>query len=44
LPLGARVRIMPNHACLTAAGGYDGYHVHHGDGSPVAHWARCNGW
>ncbi|MBI0539426.1 DSD1 family PLP-dependent enzyme [Roseomonas sp. KE2513] len=44
LPLGARVRVLPNHACLTAAGGHGGYDVHIGDGVPTARWARCDGW
>jgi D-serine deaminase-like pyridoxal phosphate-dependent protein len=44
LPLGARVRVLPNHACLTAAGGHGGYDVHEGDGQAVARWARCDGW
>ncbi|MBR0663747.1 DSD1 family PLP-dependent enzyme [Roseomonas hellenica] len=44
LPLGARVRILPNHACLTAAGGHGGYDVHDGDGVARARWARCDGW
>lgn len=44
LPIGTRVRVMPNHACLTAAGGYGGYDVHEGDGAALAHWRRCDGW
>lgn len=44
LPLGARVRVVPNHACLTAAGGYGGYDLHDGNGLPVARWVRCDGW
>ena len=44
LPLGARVRVMPNHACLTAAGGYGGYDLHEGNGLPVEQWPRCDGW
>lgn len=42
LPPGARVRILPNHACMTAAA-YDGYHVLDG-GEVVATWPRINGW
>ena len=42
LPLGAKVRILPNHACITAAA-YDAYHViENGDG--VDRWDRINGW
>ncbi|WP_424814180.1 alanine racemase [Roseococcus sp. YIM B11640] len=44
LPLGSRVRVLPNHACLTAAGGHGGYDVHLGDGIPAARWMRCDGW
>lgn len=43
-PIGSRLRIQPNHACITAAA-YDRYHVVDGD-SPVveAEWDRVNGW
>ncbi len=43
LPIGARVRVLPNHACMTAAA-HDRYHVVAGDDSIVAIWPRCNGW
>jgi len=43
LPLGARVRIMPNHACMTAAM-YDEYLVVDGDRTIMARWPRTNGW
>jgi D-serine deaminase-like pyridoxal phosphate-dependent protein len=39
---GTRVRILPNHACITAAA-YDRYHVLEG-GEIVAEWERVNGW
>jgi len=44
---GTRVRVLPNHACFTAAA-YDRYHVIDG-GSPaaddvIAVWPRVNGW
>jgi D-serine deaminase-like pyridoxal phosphate-dependent protein len=42
LPVGARVRVAPNHACLTAAA-HDRYHVLEG-GRIVAEWPRCNDW
>jgi D-serine deaminase-like pyridoxal phosphate-dependent protein len=42
LQLGTRVRILPNHACITAAA-YDRYHVLDG-GEIVAEWERVNGW
>jgi D-serine deaminase-like pyridoxal phosphate-dependent protein len=43
LPVGARVRVAPNHACLTAAA-YDRYHVVDGGEEVVAVWGRVNGW
>jgi D-serine deaminase-like pyridoxal phosphate-dependent protein len=42
LPVGARVRVVPNHVCLTAAA-HDRYHVLEG-GRVVAVWSRVNGW
>ena len=42
LPVGARVRVAPNHACLTAAA-HDRYHVLEG-GRLVAEWTRVNHW
>ena len=42
LPLGSRVRILPNHACMTAAA-YASYHVVEGT-SVVASWPRVNEW
>ncbi|HXP97578.1 MAG TPA: alanine racemase, partial [Telmatospirillum sp.] len=43
LPLGSKLRILPNHACATAAQ-YDGYHVLAPDGGIAAIWPRINGW
>lgn len=43
LPIGARVRILPNHACATAAA-YDRYFVIDGGEQIVDAWARVNGW
>lgn len=43
LPIGAKVRIAPNHACITAAG-HAGYHVVDGSTEVVAEWGRVNGW
>lgn len=43
LPVGARVRILPNHACITAAA-YDRYHVVDGGDEIVDIWDRVNGW
>ena len=42
LPLGARVRVLPNHACATAAQ-YESYHLVR-DGAAVAEWPRFGGW
>lgn len=42
LPVGSRVRIWPNHVCMTAAA-HDRYHVVQGD-EVVAVWPRTNGW
>ena len=43
LPIGTRVRILPNHVCMTAAM-YPEYLVTDGDLKIVAHWPRTNGW
>lgn len=40
-PLGSTVRILPNHACMTAAA-FDRYYVARGETDAV--WVRCNGW
>jgi len=42
LPIGTQVRILPNHACITAAG-YAHYDVLE-DGRITAQWDRVNGW
>jgi D-serine deaminase-like pyridoxal phosphate-dependent protein len=42
-PVGSRVRILPNHACATAAA-YDRYHVTDGGDALVDTWDRVNGW
>jgi D-serine deaminase-like pyridoxal phosphate-dependent protein len=44
LPVGSRVRVYPNHACLTAAGGYGAYEVLDGAGQPAGRWSRIDGW
>lgn len=41
-PIGSQLRVLPNHACLTAAA-YNRYHVID-DGAVVAEWGRVNGW
>ena len=44
LPIGSRVRILPHHACMTAAP-YDRYHVVRGTGASVhAVWGKALGW
>ena len=44
LPVGTRLRILPNHACATAAQ-FDGYEVLPANGSgELAHWSRFRGW
>lgn len=43
LPVGSRVRILPNHACATGAQ-HDRYHALEGDGAVGAVWPRINGW
>ncbi|MBE9607660.1 alanine racemase [Acetobacteraceae bacterium H6797] len=43
LPVGALVRVAPNHTCMTAAA-YDRYHVVDGGDEVVAVWRRVNGW
>jgi D-serine deaminase-like pyridoxal phosphate-dependent protein len=42
-PIGGRVRILPNHACATAAA-YDRYFVTDGGERVVDVWERVNGW
>ena len=43
LPLGTTVRVLPNHACLTAAA-FDRYHVDRGDGLTGLTWDKAVGW
>lgn len=42
-PVGSRLRILPNHACMTAAA-HDHYHLVDARGRVTARWPRCNGW
>ena len=42
-PVGSRVKVLPNHACATAAP-YDRYFVTTGDKDIVDVWERLNGW
>ena len=43
IPVGSKVRIYPNHACMTAAA-YDAYNVVDGGTMVIDTWPRCNGW
>jgi D-serine deaminase-like pyridoxal phosphate-dependent protein len=43
LPVGSRVRILPNHACATGAQ-HDRYHALDSAGAVGAVWPRINGW
>ena len=43
LPVGGKVRVLPNHACLTAAA-FDRYHVDRGDGLAGLLWEKAAGW
>lgn len=40
---GDRLRVLPNHVCMTAAA-HPGYHVVDGGTEVVARWPRINGW
>ncbi|HUQ19830.1 MAG TPA: alanine racemase [Gemmatimonadaceae bacterium] len=43
LKIGTKVRVAPNHSCLTAAA-HDRYHVVHGGREILHEWDRVNGW
>jgi D-serine deaminase-like pyridoxal phosphate-dependent protein len=43
LPVGGKLRIAPNHTCMTAAA-HDRYHVVDGETEVIAIWPRVNGW
>lgn len=43
LPIGARVRILPNHVCMTTAA-YDRYWIVGPDGAVAGHWEKVAGW
>ncbi len=42
LPIGSRLRILPNHACATSAQ-HQSYFVTE-EGQPIEQWPRFNGW
>lgn len=42
-PIGSRVRVLPNHACLTAAA-HDRYFVVDRHQAVIGEWTRVNGW
>jgi len=42
-PIGSRVRILPNHICMTAAA-HERYHVTDGKKNVLEVWERTNGW
>ena len=43
LAIGTKVRIGPNHACITAAA-HDRYYVVDDGNEVLAEWDRVNGW
>lgn len=43
LPVGAKVRVLPNHVCMTTAM-YDRYFVVDGGRKVVAEWEKTGGW
>lgn len=44
IKIGSKVRVLPNHACMTAAA-YNGYHIiEKGRPEIEAFWKRINGW
>lgn len=42
-PIGSRLRVLPNHACLTAAA-HPGYFLVEEGRVTGKYWERCNGW
>ncbi len=42
-PIGSKLRILPNHACMTAAA-FDQYNIIDGTDEITETWQRCNGW
>lgn len=44
LPVGSKLRILPNHACATAAQHDSYWVVPRGEGQPLLQWPRFNHW
>jgi len=42
-PIGSKLRILPNHACMTAAA-HGQYHLVDDGTDVIAIWQRMNGW
>ncbi len=42
-PIGTRLRVLPNHACATAAQ-HSAYNLSDANGTIAAHWPRFSGW
>jgi len=42
-PIGSLSRVLPNHACMTAAA-HKGYNVIDVNGNITGFWNRCHGW
>ena len=42
-PIGTLLRVLPNHACMTAAA-HESYNVLEPGRESCAHWMRENGW
>ena len=43
LPIGTKLRVAPNHTCMTVAA-HDRYFVTDGGADVVGVWPRVNGW
>ncbi len=43
LTIGSKIRVFPNHACMTSAA-YEAYNVVDGGVEVIDQWRRCNGW
>jgi D-serine deaminase-like pyridoxal phosphate-dependent protein len=43
LPIGTKLRVLPNHACMTVAP-FEQYYVDRGDGLAGVKWEKIRGW